>query len=82
MEWAKLNAEFMEEIGDAMKYASMADSASGHERQVLLDMAHDEHTHAKHICHMLKDHGLPIEGHKEQLQKAMDAIEEIRHHFH
>ena len=78
MDWAKLNADFMEEIGDSMKYAKMAETAEGCTRQMLMDMAWDEWNHAKHICFMLKGHGLSEAGHKEQLHKAKEALVEIQ----
>lgn len=77
MDWAKLNADFMEEIGDSMKYAKMAEAVDGCERQMLMDMAWDEYSHAEHIAHMLKHHGLPMDGHWEQLRKAKEALEQL-----
>ena len=62
-----------EELRDAIKYANMAKEAHDGDRQVLHDMAREEYTHAKHLCRMLKAHGVETDHHElwEQAKAAL-----------
>lgn len=74
MDWKTMQAHFDDEIADAMKYKGLAEKTEGGDRQILHDMAKEEYTHAKHICQMMKEHGVGKEENKEQLERLREKL--------
>lgn len=75
MDWTtNLQEDLRDELADCTKYANMAKSATGTDRQILHDMALEEYQHAKHICHLMKEHGIPM-GMEED--KVFDQTREM-----
>ena len=56
---------FTEELHDAQKYAEMADRAHHGGECILRDIAKEELGHAKHLCRILKKHGVEVDFEKE-----------------
>ena len=75
MNWEKMSSDFNEEINDAVKYHAMAKNASGCDRQVLMDMAWDEYSHAKHIHRIMRAHGVAAEGQHDVLKRTKEILE-------
>lgn len=67
MDWKVMQTYFDEEVADARKYKTLASKAEGGDRQMLDDMAKEEYTHARHICHMMQEHGEDVKNRREQL---------------
>lgn len=78
MEWMNHLQEYLrEELADCMKYAEMAKNATGTDRQILHDMAKEEYQHAKHICHIMKEHGIQRDMNEDEVfAKAMHMLYE------
>lgn len=74
MDWKTMQANFDEEIADAMKYKGLAEKAEGGDRQMLHDMAKEEYTHAKHLCQMMRGHGAGREDNREQLERLREKL--------
>lgn len=78
IDYKKLTEDFNEEINDAVKYHAMAIESTGCDHQILIDMAWDEYSHAKHIHRILKEHNIPTEGQSEVLHRTKEVLEEDR----
>lgn len=74
MDWKTMQAHFDEEVADAMKYKSLAEKVDGGDRQMLMDMAREECTHAKHICQMMYEHGEGKTENREQLKRLREKL--------
>ena len=77
MDWAKLQADFEEEINDAEKYGKLSKKSQGHDRQMFMDMAWEEYCHAKHVCWIMKEHGIDTADHGEELKRVKKMLREI-----
>lgn len=77
--WRKLKTDLTGEINDVKGYATLAkmarDSGNDCEAQILRDMAWEEHTHAKHLMHILNRHGV---AYNELVPAYDDAMEILR----
>lgn len=69
----KLKDDLKEELHDAIKYANMSREAHGGDRQILHDMAKEEYTHAKHLCQIMREHGMEHE-HGALMEQAREAV--------
>lgn len=78
MDWKKISDDFNEEVNDAAKYHAMAKEASGCDRQVLMDMAWDEYSHAKHLHRIMHEHGVATEGQRDVLTHTRETLESDR----
>lgn len=68
MEWMSHLQEYLrEELADCMKYAEITKNATGTDRQILHDMAKEEYQHAKHICHIMKEHGIQRDMNEDEV---------------
>lgn len=70
--YKELSDSLKDEHEDAAKYERLSKEA-GDDRyaQMLRDIAHEEHTHARHIREILSDMGMPdTEGTEPMPQKA------------
>ena len=78
MDWTThLQEDLRDELADCTKYANMAKSATGADRQILHDMAKEEYQHAKHICHLMKEHGIQSDMNEDEVfAKAMHMLYE------
>ena len=74
MDWNTMHTHFDEEISDALKYKGMAEHMDGCDRQVLMDMAWEEYAHAKHLCRMMKEHGVDTASHEDTLRKVKETF--------
>ena len=52
----------------------MAEHMDGCDRQVLMDMAWEECAHAKHLCRMMKEHGVDTASHEDTLRKVKETF--------
>ena len=75
MDYKKLADDFNEEINDAVKYHAMAMEAHGCDRQVLMDMAWEEYTHAKHLHRIMHEHGMAVDGQRAVLHHTRETLE-------
>ena len=74
MAWIdQLTQNLEEELKDTIKYSEFAKYTDGPERQMLRDIAKEEFGHAKHLCEIMRRHGIGHNLH-ELWERARAAL--------
>ena len=74
MDWNTVRTHFESEISDAIKYKGIANRTEGCNHQVLIDMAWEEYTHAKHLLRMMKEHGVDAGNMDDMLFRTKETL--------
>ena len=75
----KLKAELSEEIKGVHEYIKLADEVEEYYSCKMLEIAMDEYTHAKCLCDMLKDEGVPMDEMMESWKEMCRVMDETFH---